>query len=204
VGGPCLEKDPHILAQAGGAMQVDMSITRAARATNEQQPEATARMIRARAARLPGFPAAPRIALLGLAFKGSPATDDLRGTMARPILAAMRKEFPAASVIGYDAVVSAENARAHFGLECATSLEAAFDGASLVVIANNHPVFQAMELSSMMERMARPAIVYDYWNLFDDVLPNLMPDVLYLALGGEWFGRPRVPAHVAPAEAARA
>jgi UDP-N-acetyl-D-mannosaminuronic acid dehydrogenase len=187
VGGPCLEKDPHILIQAGGTYDVDMAIARAARATNEEQPMATAKMVAKRASKLEGFPAAPRIAILGLAFKGVPATDDLRGTMAKPILAAMRNEFPTAKFIGYDAVVAAENAKTHLGLECQPTLEAAFDRANIVVIANNHPIFQSMDLSSMMERMARPSIVYDYWNLFDDIVQT-SPDRLYLVLGGEGHG----------------
>ena len=41
VGGPCLEKDPHILAQSLRAVGVELDITTAARRVNERQPAET-------------------------------------------------------------------------------------------------------------------------------------------------------------------
>lgn len=186
VGGPCLEKDPHILAQGAAAYGVEMAITKAARRTNEEQPDDAAALIAEQAARMPGFSGAPRIALLGLAFKGVPATDDLRGTMAKPILRALRDRFPRATVTGYDPVVKAADARAYFGeIDMVSNLGDAFSGADLVVIANNHPSFKAMDLAAHAEAMSRPAIVYDFWNLFDDVAVSMPDKVVYLGLGSE-------------------
>jgi UDP-N-acetyl-D-mannosaminuronic acid dehydrogenase len=185
VGGPCLEKDPHILAQGAAEYGVEMAITRSARRTNEEQPADAASLIAAQAAKMPGFAQAPRIALMGLAFKGVPATDDLRGTMARPILAALKQQFPGATVLGYDSVVEDDAARAFFGFEVASTIEEAFRGADLVVIANNHPDFRAMDLAAHAETMARPGIVYDFWNLFDDVAVSMPDGVVYLGLGSE-------------------
>ncbi len=77
VGGPCLEKDPHILAQSLREAGLELDITTAARRVNERQPSETVEFILGEHARRGA--AAPRIAVLGMAFKGVPATDDLRG-----------------------------------------------------------------------------------------------------------------------------
>ena len=120
VGGPCLEKDPYILAEGLEPFGLKPEITLSARRVNERLPEEVGCRRRGAASAMPGFPARPVVAVLGLAFKGRPATDDLRGTMARPILASLRRRFQAAEWRGYDAVV-APDAFAEFGLKpCAT------------------------------------------------------------------------------------
>lgn len=185
VGGPCLEKDPHILAESAARYGVEMTITKAARRTNELQPGDVARLISAKAAMLKGFSRVPRIAILGLAFKGMPATDDLRGTMARPILKALRSSFPAAEFVGFDSVVAPADARAALDMEIETSLEAAISGADLVVIANNHPTLRNMDVAALARMMKSPAIVYDFWNMFDDVADSMPAGVCYMPLGSE-------------------
>jgi nucleotide sugar dehydrogenase len=182
VGGPCLEKDPHIFAESAAESGVEASLATAARRLNEGQPAEVVAALRRRLAGTPTFPPKPVIALLGLAFKGRPPTDDLRGTMARPILTALREAWPMAELRGWDAVVPVAQG-ATLGVVPAASLEAAFAGAHLVVIANNHPIFATMPLPSLVGSMARPGLVYDFWNNFDARELVLPPGVGYMALG---------------------
>ncbi|EKV25901.1 UDP-glucose dehydrogenase [Caenispirillum salinarum AK4] len=182
VGGPCLEKDPHILAEGLKPYGIVPEITLTARRLNESQPREVVEHLGRVTAALEGFPARPVITLMGLAFKGCPATDDLRGTMARPILAALREVFPEAEWRGYDSVVPASEVGA-FGLTPMSSIEDAMTGANLVVIANNHVDFSAMPLATIAERLARPALVYDFWNNFA-ARDLMMPEgTAYMALG---------------------
>ncbi len=181
VGGPCLEKDPHIFSEGLRDLGVEPDITMAARRVNERQPQEVVAHV-ARTLQGLGAPAAPVIALLGLAFKGEPATDDLRGTMARPVYEALRRKFPDAVYRGFDAVVSHKDVQA-FGLLPCASLPAALEGAHLAVIMNNHPVFPAMPLPELARSMARPALVYDFWNCFDAQELPLPDGVMYMALG---------------------
>jgi len=191
VGGPCLEKDSHILAEGVREHGVALEITTAARTINERQPIEIASYLKRVLATMSGFPSKPRIALLGLAFKGQPATDDLRGTMARPILDALRESFPDATFCAYDAVVPADEIR-KFGVEPCETLPSAFEGASVGLILNNHAVFQAMALAELTSSMRGPAMVYDCWNCFDPGDLHLAPHVGYVALGSH--GRAVVPA----------
>ncbi len=184
VGGPCLEKDPHILIESARAFGVSMGITAAARAVNEIQPTATVALIREASTKL-GIPANARIALCGLAFKGAPPTDDLRGSMAGPILNELRQAFPDAEIIGFDPVVAENDAAKFFGISTASTLVEACSGASLAVFANNHPSFQAMDLPQLASTMANPAIIYDYWNMHNSEIDSMPSGVKYMALGGE-------------------
>jgi UDP-N-acetyl-D-mannosaminuronic acid dehydrogenase len=120
--------------------------------------------------------------MLGLAFKGRPETDDLRGTMAKPILEAMRELWPAAVYAAYDPLVE-EREFAQFGVARCLSLPDAFDDAALVVIQNNHPVFAAMPIAEFADRMRSPGVIYDYWNLFENRKLDMPSGRTYCALG---------------------
>ena len=181
VGGPCLEKDPHILAEAMRELGTEPHIAMAARGVNERQPRESVRFIQAQMAARGTEPR--KISLLGLAFKGRPATNDLRGTMARPIFDALRVTYPDAEFFGFDEVVADEDI-ADFGLTPSATLEDAFAAADLVVIANNHPVFSSMPIISLAERMQRKGLIYDFWNSFDSRDLSLPADVRFVALGG--------------------
>jgi UDP-glucose 6-dehydrogenase len=127
---------------------------------------------------------------MGLAFKGRPATDDLRGTTARLVLTALKEAYPHASWRGFDPMVPHDAIR-EFGLEPAPSLANAFEGTHLSVIANNHPDFASMPLERLCERMGRPGLVYDYWNNFDASELALPIGIGYMALGAH--GRAAIP-----------
>lgn len=182
VGGPCLEKDPYILEEGLHGTGIEPEMTKAARLINERQPREAVAYLKSLYDAAPGRDEKPVIVLLGLAFKGQPPTDDLRGTMAKHVFAALREAFPGAQFRGYDAVVPASAIQA-FGVEPQCSLEEAFEGASIAVILNNHPVFPAMPLSVLSERMRKPAFVYDFWASFDASELHLAAGAGYVALG---------------------
>ena len=161
VGGPCLEKDPYILAEGFEGFGVVPELALKGRAVNESIPEKTVRLFADEYARLVDTPP-KRIAILGLAFKGRPETNDLRGTVAIQIIAQLREAFPAAELIGWDAVVGPAEIAA-LGLTPVDSLEKAFDGASIVVIQNNHLAFERMDIYSLSLGLTAPAIIFDYW-----------------------------------------
>ena len=188
VGGPCLEKDSYILAESVERYGIKPEMTLAARMINERQPDEVVAAIKEHAARLGGLPAKPVVAMLGIAFKGRPPTDDLRGTTAKPLLAKLKEAFPGASFRGFDAVVSAADQRA-FGLEPMASLTDVLDGAHVAVIHNNHPVFASMPLESLADRMARPGIVYDLWNHFARSSVLMPEGRIYVCLGSHGTGR---------------
>lgn len=182
VGGPCLEKDPHILAQSTLDVGLELDITRAARAVNERQPEETADFIVAQL-RARGAGDRPVIALLGIAFKGIPATDDLRGAMSLRVLDALRTHLPDASIRLFDPVCSAEQlATIGQGTEVFPSMQEAIAGADAAIIANNHPALSVTPPARLTELLAPAGFVYDYWNHFSDLRPHEIGNS-YFAVG---------------------
>ncbi len=180
VGGPCLEKDPHILAETMRELGVEPHISMAARGVNERLPlecvnyvaeVAYSENIRVR-----------KVTIMGLAFKGRPITNDLRGTMAQPIFEALEGMYPKAEFYGFDDVVSSNDIK-EFGLQPIENIEKAFDTADIVLIANNHPIFSSMAIGRLSARMQKPGLIYDFWNNFSDRKLSLASRVRYISLG---------------------
>ena len=171
VGGPCLEKDPHILRESAREHGIDMEITAASRLVNERQPRESAAFIAKELARR-GIGAAPRIAILGMAFKGVPQTDDLRGSMALHVVQALKELLPDAQLGLFDPVVS-EAALNGLGLgaEVHPDVSGAIDGASVAVITNNHPMFATLGYSTLTRALVPGGFVYDFWNHYNEAGP---------------------------------
>ena len=182
VGGPCLSKDPHILCESLEPYGLDPQIARVARRFNEALPARIGWEIATFARQIDGFRPEPEIAILGIAFKGEPPTDDIRGTTVPGLVQGLRSALPDARIRGYDPLV-AEAAIASFGVEPTDRLDRAFDGADLVVIHTNHPAFAQMPLGGLAKRMRRPGMIYDFWNLFSESGVVLPQGLRYVAIG---------------------
>ena len=181
VGGPCLEKDPHILAQSLRERGVELDITTAARRVNERQPAETVDFILEEHAKR--SQSQPQIALLGMAFKGVPETDDLRGAMSLAVFKALQDQVSGASIRVYDPVCDpADLEQAVPGCNVAEFIEDAIQGADIAIIANNHPELASWRPRQMLRVMAETGFIYDYWNHFSDLRPyELGPN--YFAVG---------------------
>lgn len=188
VGGPCLSKDSHILVQSMEEYGTTPSIIAAARAVNETQAQDVVDFLASYTENLPDFPKAPKIVLLGIAFKGKPATDDLRGTTARQIFDTLKVAFPNGEFWGYDPVVHPRDLQA-FGLIPKNELQEAFDGSHMVLVLNNHPIFSTMQLETWAHTMGTPGIIYDFWNNFSPEGLHLPSGVQYLALGSHKYAK---------------
>ena len=162
VGGPCLTKDPYILAEGLETHGLKPQLALVGRETNEALIGSAVSAVRNALAMLGSTERFVRIGILGLAFKGRPATDDLRGSTVFDLLQAIHRNFPGASIVGYDPVAEA-SAIALTGMQPVESIEQAFAGASAVFLHNNHPDLANLPLQGLGAVMARPAIVYDFW-----------------------------------------
>jgi UDP-N-acetyl-D-mannosaminuronic acid dehydrogenase len=170
VGGPCLEKDPHILMQSVNAAGVELGITRASRIVNETQPVETVNFIVKEAQRR-AIKDNCSVALMGLAFKGEPATDDLRGSMSLKVLHELTRAFPQQTIRLFDPVIHAVSLRNHLGENFIypASFEEAVAGASIIVIANNHPKLGKIKPVQLYDMMGVDGFIYDYWNHFSNL-----------------------------------
>jgi UDP-N-acetyl-D-mannosaminuronic acid dehydrogenase len=182
VGGPCLEKDPHILMESARTRGISLEMTAAGRLVNERQPEETVRFIRSEIDRR-DLETPLKINILGMAFKGLPETSDLRGSMSIKVLDALKKAHPNADIGLYDPVTSPEVLEAEFPDErIFNRFGDAVSGASVVVIANNHPSLGTISPRTISEFINPNGFVFDYWNHFSHLPASELGDS-YFAVG---------------------
>ena len=182
VGGPCLEKDPHILMESARTRGISLEMTAAGRLVNERQPEETVRFIRSEIDRR-DLETPLKINILGVAFKGLPETSDLRGSMSIKVLDALKKAHPNADIGLYDPVTSPEVLEAEFPDErIFNRFGDAVSGASVVVIANNHPSLGTISPRTISEFINPNGFVFDYWNHFSHLPASELGDS-YFAVG---------------------
>lgn len=183
VGGPCLEKDPHILLQSARERGIELEITSASRLVNERQPAETVRFITEEISKR-NLAVPVKISILGMAFKGVPATDDLRGSMSVKVLDELKKACPDCKIGLFDPVIVPDDLAAQFPDEQVYSRigEAISGGAGVVVIANNHPALGRISPRTMSEFIQPDGFIFDYWNHFGHLPDSELGDS-YFAVG---------------------
>ena len=137
---------------------------------------------------MPNFSETPKIVLLGIAFKGQPFTDDIRGSMAIKVFKALKSVYKNASYFGFDYVVKDKEIK-RLGLKVSKSLIEAFKDASLVIIVNNHPHFGSIPMHELSVKMKKPGIIYDFWNFFNSKQLHLSNKIFYTALGSHYLSK---------------
>lgn len=182
VGGPCLSKDSYILSESLQSYNIKPEIILAARKVNENQPRESVFFL-SKFIKKNNFPDKKlTISLLGIAFKGTPPTDDLRGTTAKIVLDELKLLFPLATFRGYDPVVSNEDVK-NFGLIPFENVYDATEGCDVIIILNNHNFFSLLDIKRVAHKMANPGIIYDFWNNFSEKRLSLPKNIYYLSLG---------------------
>lgn len=178
VGGPCLEKDPYILAESTVDPDDIARLALLGRRVNEELPGLAMKQV----ARL-GLPGpVSKVAIFGLAFKGRPETSDLRGTPAVKLIAEVRAAYPEAALVGYDPAVPAADVEG-LGIAAAASAGEAAADADLILFQNNNPQFEQLDLDALAARMKSGGLIYDFWNQFDRASVRGANNVRYCAFG---------------------
>lgn len=182
VGGVCLEKDTWLL-QAGLGYET-APISRIARRQNKSLVRNTFHHIAALADKI-GLPPNPIVAVLGLAFKGCPETDDTRGSPAFDIIQEIRDRWERAYIRGCDPAVPDERIAAEFMVR-PMPMRHVFEAADLVIVASNRDWFStSASLAFASLEMARPSLIFDFWNNVpvDLAMSGLPEGIVYTGLG---------------------
>jgi UDP-N-acetyl-D-mannosaminuronic acid dehydrogenase len=161
VGGGCLSKDPYIMINSAGD-RTPFLIGRA-RELNEYLPEHVAHTIVEMVRAHRGDTEGARVSVLGWAYKGWPATDDMRGTPVAtivPILAGV-----GITVLGHDPLVTDEVIRQYGGQP--VSLDKALSEPDGILVINDHPDYRGLPVDTMLAGTAA-RFVYDSWRILDE------------------------------------
>lgn len=157
VGGPCLSRDTFLLAASvpgGDAPKVSL----AARTVNQRVIAQIADTVAAHLKTQE--PAGLTVAILGIAFKGVPVTDDVRGSAGRELMRLLAERLPGLVFRAWDAAVGSDTL-AKLGFVACDDILSAATGASVVVVANDHAEFRRLAVHDLGAVMRKPALIYD-------------------------------------------
>ncbi|MEU7900125.1 nucleotide sugar dehydrogenase [Nonomuraea sp. NPDC049152] len=153
VGGGCLTKDPYLM-QASATT----SLVGHARALNERLPSHVAERLVAMIEETFGETEGLTLSVLGWAYKGWPATDDMRGTPIEDMMPIFTRA--GLTVLGHDPLVADEVITRYGGRP--VSLDKAFAEADAMLIVNDHPDYRGMEIGDTPLR-----VLFDSWRILD-------------------------------------
>ncbi len=175
VGGPCLEKDPHILLSSVAPYGTMLEITKASRLVNERQPAETVSAVIGKMRERTDRPLT--VVVGGIAFKGRPETDDLRGSMSLDVIDELEASQDIQEIRVFDPVVSRQNLDAlPNDLRVYEDFEEACTGADIILIANNHSYFTTIDVEKIFVSLADDGFVYDYWNNLSEQPAEVLRD----------------------------
>ncbi|MCU7787221.1 nucleotide sugar dehydrogenase [Pyrobaculum sp. 3827-6] len=177
VGGNCIPVYPYFLMWTAAKYGVDLPLTRTARFINEKQPEEVA-FAALRAMLKHGVnPAAAKIAILGLAFRGD--VDDTRGSPTYDIIATLLKVgIKPEQITVHDPYVKQDMLLTRWGIALTQDLESAVKGADVVIISTDHSAYR-IKASVLLSLMNSQVVV--------DARGVLTPDAnIYSIDSGRW------------------
>jgi UDP-N-acetyl-D-mannosaminuronic acid dehydrogenase len=180
VGGACLEKDPHILVYSCNQFHYTPGLVKYGREIHESIPLVVLNRIEQLLACYGKDLKNAKIFITGMAFKGEPETDDLRGSPSLIFTDALTK-LRVNNMFVHDFVVKEEEMK-KVGLT-PLSIQDGFKDADVVIIGNNHGGYRGQNILQLVSTMNKPAILYDSWRLFDKKLFADVDGIHYEGLG---------------------
>lgn len=159
VGGPCLSKDAYILGES-----IDQSFTKSiilnARSLNENY------ILEVLTSLIDNVKTA---SILGLSFKGTPATNDIRDSYALKLIEFLKSKN--IDVSAFDPLVFEEDFT-RLNLKRDSTLEEAFTAKDLIIIQNNNQIFKRMDINKFSDLSNNGALILDLWSLHQNVKIN--------------------------------
>ena len=179
VGGPCLTKDSHLLLSKLKNKK-DFSIIKSARNINESVHKSFFSYTKNNFKSLLKNKKI-KVCFLGIAFKGSPITDDIRGSIIHEFVDEFHK-LKIKNLCAFDNNVKKIDFD-RLGLKKFSSLKKSFQNSDLIIILNNDNNFKKMKISHLSKLMNMNAIIYDYWSNFNKKQIKLENNVKYISYG---------------------
>ena len=180
VGGPCLEKDPYILEYSLKNAGHKPKIAMTARTLHEKLQGRIADRILRWTLNNNLDPQKVKVTLLGMAFKGIPETDDLRGAPSIIMIDELRSRG-FRNICGHDYLVSDEDIE-KLTIKPVDIVEA-FNNTRVVIFMNNNPSYKKINLDDAIKRMSKPGYFMDSWNMFDSEGISSKEGVYYGSIG---------------------
>ena len=180
VGGPCLSKDPYILANNLERSNSNSFLLKNVRKVNETGPKYVYKKLMRMFKKVNKDISKSKIFILGLAFKGEPETSDFRSSTTLDLINLIPDKK---NLFVYDPIVNKEDIK-KYKLKY-LDINNGFNKADAVIFLNNHKSFQDLNIKSLIKKMNKPSILIDTWRNFDPIEIKQIKGILYGGLGIE-------------------
>jgi UDP-N-acetyl-D-mannosaminuronic acid dehydrogenase len=173
--GPCLSKDPMIFKYAATKQNIPTPVIDGTMIQNKTSTLRIAELVKDFI--LKNNPENTNLAIIGLAFKGFPETDDLRGSPAVKVLDSLKKDnVNFNSIKLYDPLV-----KSFPNHEISPSISDAIQDANVILLLTNHPKLMNLEFQHILEKTKNPVFIVDAWG---NINPSEVPQgVHYFRIG---------------------
>ena len=163
VGGVCLKKDPYLYYESSSQTNTQAALSLLGRKVNEQMPLYILKKIENFIKMTKKQVNDIKIFIIGFAFKGEPETSDMRDSTTLEMVQLI-KNLTSWEIFGYDPIITKDEIEK---LEIkGVSLQEGFQDADCVLIMNNHRSYGDIDILGLLQRMKKPALLFDGWHLF--------------------------------------
>lgn len=176
VGGYCLTKDPYLLENSISP-DFRVPIHSLGRQINDEAALIAIGKLEKHATRIKKPLSDFSVLVLGIAFKGLPETNDLRGSCAIDLINELASRSVTVSV--WDAIVPEEDLTA-IGLDVVSNLESVDRDFDAVLVMNNHPENRRIETVLMS---CEDCLIFDGWHTLDKELIKSADNFVYSTIG---------------------
>jgi len=179
VGGPCLSKDPHILASTFKKLKLNPELIIKSREVNEKQIDFLINKLSKLLKKIGKNINSSKIFLIGLAFKGEPETNDTRKSTSLLFLKKLKNKN---NIFAYDYEIDPKIIKIKLKIK-PISISSGFKKADAVIFLNNHKSYQNLNLSKLLSGLNKPMVLIDTWHNFDPSEVRKYKKVIYGGLG---------------------
>ncbi len=179
VGGYCLPKDSVLLAASFKEISNTPRLSLISRYVNDAAGKYPLGVIENFCRNTEKQLKSTTVLVVGIAFKGEPETNDVRGSSGLEIAKILTKK--GATVLAWDAVLSASEISTA-GLQPIQSLEQALGRADVILLMNNHRDNGNIDISKLGIK-GRQQLIFDGWNLLNRREIESRKGVHYSSLG---------------------
>ena len=162
VGGPCLTKDPYLLAESAERVGYNAKLPLSSRTINETMTDHVVQKVD-QFCQKNVTDAEPKIFIMGMAYKGKPETSDIRNSPSVDIYEQLQKTYNNIKV--FDPTVSTSKLDT-LNADIVTDPAEGFNDANYVLVLTNHPMFENLDMNKLVKMMAEPSVLFDPWALY--------------------------------------
>jgi UDP-N-acetyl-D-mannosaminuronic acid dehydrogenase len=161
VGGPCLTKDPHILIESVKD-KLKLPIISSSRDTNENLTNEVLKMINKKFNKK-----ITKILICGIAFKGTPSTSDVRGSLATGMIKQIKKLYNDPKIDILDKYVSKDDAtKVSKNSKFLKNFSRIKEKYQIILILNNNHYWKDIGYKKFSKKLVDRGIIYDFWSSF--------------------------------------